>query len=109
MPAAVVTRHCDAVPAWPGGDLFSSTADEYLAALRKAKLPDPLLAKLEALEGETFNKQQFRAKLAQALDKTELAHYEPRYLARLEAPPGVTGPWQVARRERLSAAERCGS
>jgi lipopolysaccharide/colanic/teichoic acid biosynthesis glycosyltransferase len=35
----------------------------------------------------------------------ELEHYEPRYFERQQARPGITGPWQVSRRERLSAAE----
>jgi lipopolysaccharide/colanic/teichoic acid biosynthesis glycosyltransferase len=35
----------------------------------------------------------------------ELKHYEPWYFERQIAPPGITGPWQVSRRERLSAAE----
>lgn len=35
----------------------------------------------------------------------ELMHYEPAWLERLQVPPGLTGLWQVTRRERLSAAE----
>ncbi len=35
----------------------------------------------------------------------ELAHYQPAYLGRLRARPGITGLWQVSPRERLSAAE----
>lgn len=35
----------------------------------------------------------------------ELTHYEPAWLERLQVPPGLTGLWQVTRRERLSAAE----
>lgn len=35
----------------------------------------------------------------------ELAFYEPSYLERLQVPPGLTGLWQVTRRDRLSAAE----
>jgi lipopolysaccharide/colanic/teichoic acid biosynthesis glycosyltransferase len=35
----------------------------------------------------------------------ELAHYEPVYYKRFGVPPGLTGLWQVTRRERLSAAE----
>jgi len=35
----------------------------------------------------------------------ELPLYEPAYFARLDVPPGMTGLWQVTRRERLSAAE----
>jgi lipopolysaccharide/colanic/teichoic acid biosynthesis glycosyltransferase len=35
----------------------------------------------------------------------ELTHYQPTYLDRLKVPPGMTGLWQVTRRERLSAAE----
>jgi lipopolysaccharide/colanic/teichoic acid biosynthesis glycosyltransferase len=35
----------------------------------------------------------------------ELAHYEPQYLERFLVPPGITGLWQVTRRECLSAPE----
>jgi len=35
----------------------------------------------------------------------ELEHYEPWYHERLRAAPGITGLWQVSRRECLSAAE----
>ena len=35
----------------------------------------------------------------------ELEHYEPWYYERLRAVPGITGLWQVSRRECLSAAE----
>jgi lipopolysaccharide/colanic/teichoic acid biosynthesis glycosyltransferase len=35
----------------------------------------------------------------------ELGHYRPDYFERLRVPPGITGLWQVTRRERLSAAE----
>jgi lipopolysaccharide/colanic/teichoic acid biosynthesis glycosyltransferase len=35
----------------------------------------------------------------------ELSLYEPAYLQRLRVPPGMTGLWQVTRRDRLSAAE----
>jgi lipopolysaccharide/colanic/teichoic acid biosynthesis glycosyltransferase len=35
----------------------------------------------------------------------ELPLYKPAYLERLEVPPGITGLWQVTRRDRLSAAE----
>lgn len=35
----------------------------------------------------------------------ELAHYQPAYYHRLSVPPGLTGLWQVTRRDRLSAAE----
>jgi lipopolysaccharide/colanic/teichoic acid biosynthesis glycosyltransferase len=35
----------------------------------------------------------------------ELALYEPSYHGRLRVPPGMTGLWQVTRRDRLSAAE----
>ena len=35
----------------------------------------------------------------------ELAHYDPVYYKRLNVPPGITGLWQVTRRDRLSAAE----
>lgn len=35
----------------------------------------------------------------------ELEHYQPAYFARLAVPPGVTGLWQVTRRDRLSAGE----
>jgi lipopolysaccharide/colanic/teichoic acid biosynthesis glycosyltransferase len=35
----------------------------------------------------------------------ELEHYEPWYYERLRATPGITGLWQVSRRECLSAAE----
>jgi lipopolysaccharide/colanic/teichoic acid biosynthesis glycosyltransferase len=35
----------------------------------------------------------------------ELEHYEPWYFERLRVAPGMTGLWQVSRRERLSAAE----
>jgi lipopolysaccharide/colanic/teichoic acid biosynthesis glycosyltransferase len=35
----------------------------------------------------------------------ELEHYEPWYYDRLRAAPGITGLWQVSRRECLSAAE----
>jgi lipopolysaccharide/colanic/teichoic acid biosynthesis glycosyltransferase len=35
----------------------------------------------------------------------ELEHYEPWYYERLQAAPGITGLWQVSRRECLSAAE----
>jgi len=35
----------------------------------------------------------------------ELAHYRPAYFHRLSVPPGLTGLWQVTRRDRLSAAE----
>jgi lipopolysaccharide/colanic/teichoic acid biosynthesis glycosyltransferase len=35
----------------------------------------------------------------------ELAHYRPAYFGRLRVPPGMTGLWQVTRRDRLSAGE----
>jgi len=35
----------------------------------------------------------------------ELAHYRPAYFHRLSVRPGITGLWQVTRRDRLSAAE----
>lgn len=35
----------------------------------------------------------------------ELALYRPSYFRRLNVPPGMTGLWQVTRRDRLSAAE----
>jgi lipopolysaccharide/colanic/teichoic acid biosynthesis glycosyltransferase len=35
----------------------------------------------------------------------ELALYRPPYFERLRVPPGMTGLWQVTRRDRLSAAE----
>lgn len=35
----------------------------------------------------------------------ELAMYRPSYFRRLNVPPGMTGLWQVTRRDRLSAAE----
>ncbi len=35
----------------------------------------------------------------------ELRHYRPAYFERLNVPPGMTGLWQVTRRDRLSAAE----
>jgi lipopolysaccharide/colanic/teichoic acid biosynthesis glycosyltransferase len=35
----------------------------------------------------------------------ELDLYEPAYLDRLQVPPGMSGLWQVTRRDRLSAAE----
>lgn len=35
----------------------------------------------------------------------ELDHYRPEYFARLAVRPGMTGLWQVTRRDRLSAAE----
>jgi len=35
----------------------------------------------------------------------ELVHYRPAYFERLNVPPGMTGLWQVTRRDRLSAAE----
>jgi lipopolysaccharide/colanic/teichoic acid biosynthesis glycosyltransferase len=35
----------------------------------------------------------------------ELDHYQPGYFARLTVPPGMTGLWQVTRRDRLSAHE----
>jgi len=35
----------------------------------------------------------------------ELTHYRPAYFHRLSVPPGMTGLWQVTRRDRLSAAE----
>jgi lipopolysaccharide/colanic/teichoic acid biosynthesis glycosyltransferase len=35
----------------------------------------------------------------------ELNHYQPGYFARLTVPPGMTGLWQVTRRDRLSAHE----
>ena len=35
----------------------------------------------------------------------ELIHYRRAYFARLNVPPGITGLWQVTRRDRLSAAE----
>ena len=35
----------------------------------------------------------------------ELALYQPTYWDRLRVPPGMTGIWQVTRRDRLSAAE----
>lgn len=35
----------------------------------------------------------------------ELAHYEPAYMERFRVPPGMTGLWQVTRRDRLSARE----
>lgn len=35
----------------------------------------------------------------------EVAMYQPAYLGRLDVPPGMTGLWQVTRRERLSADE----
>jgi lipopolysaccharide/colanic/teichoic acid biosynthesis glycosyltransferase len=35
----------------------------------------------------------------------ELVHYRPAYFQRLSVPPGMTGLWQVTRRDRLSAAE----
>jgi lipopolysaccharide/colanic/teichoic acid biosynthesis glycosyltransferase len=38
----------------------------------------------------------------------ELALYRPSYFVRLNVPPGMTGLWQVTRRDRLSAAEMMG-
>ena len=35
----------------------------------------------------------------------ELAYYAPAYFERQKLPPGITGLWQVHRRDRLSAAE----
>jgi lipopolysaccharide/colanic/teichoic acid biosynthesis glycosyltransferase len=35
----------------------------------------------------------------------ELGLYRPDYLERLQVPPGMTGLWQVTRRDRLSAAD----
>ena len=35
----------------------------------------------------------------------ELELYDPAYMDRLRVPPGITGLWQVTRRERLSAPE----
>jgi lipopolysaccharide/colanic/teichoic acid biosynthesis glycosyltransferase len=35
----------------------------------------------------------------------ELDLYEAAYMDRLEVPPGITGLWQVTRRDRLSAPE----
>lgn len=35
----------------------------------------------------------------------ELAHYEPAYMERFRVPPGMTGLWQVTRRDRLPARE----
>lgn len=35
----------------------------------------------------------------------ELTHYEPAYMERFQVPPGMTGLWQVTRRDRLSARE----
>jgi len=35
----------------------------------------------------------------------ELAHYRPSYFQRLNVPPGITGLWQVTRRDLLSAGE----
>lgn len=35
----------------------------------------------------------------------ELEHYRPEHFRRFDVPPGVTGLWQVTRRDRLSAAE----
>ena len=35
----------------------------------------------------------------------ELVHYTPTDFQRLSVPPGITGLWQVSRRDRLSAAE----
>jgi len=35
----------------------------------------------------------------------ELAHYRRTYYQRLSVPPGITGLWQVTRRDRLSASE----
>ncbi|HSR21919.1 MAG TPA: sugar transferase, partial [Candidatus Eisenbacteria bacterium] len=35
----------------------------------------------------------------------ELAHYRRAYFQRLTVPPGMTGLWQVTRRDRLSARE----
>jgi multidrug efflux pump len=73
------------------GDTYRINAKE-LAALRKAKVSDPVLVKLESLEGETFNRQQLRTKLAQTLDTAELAHFEPQILtATRQAELGLTG------------------
>jgi lipopolysaccharide/colanic/teichoic acid biosynthesis glycosyltransferase len=35
----------------------------------------------------------------------ELNLYEPDYMDRLQVPPGITGLWQITRRDRLSAPE----
>jgi multidrug efflux pump len=73
------------------GDSYKLTA-KALATLRAARVPEPVLDKLEPLQDQPFTKQKLRAELAKLLDGPERAKYGPLVETHArQADLGVTG------------------
>lgn len=99
--------HRQATAAWfageaASGERYKTLSDRRITrvgkVLRKTNL-DELPQLLNVLRGE-MSLVGPRPAIAY-----ELAHYEPAYMERFQVPPGMTGLWQVTRRDRLSARE----
>ena len=99
--------HRQAAAAWfagqaASGDRYKTLSDPRITrvgrVLRKTNL-DELPQLLNVLRGD-MSLVGPRPAIAY-----ELAHYEPAYMERFQVPPGMTGLWQVTRRDRLSARE----
>ena len=99
--------HRQAAAAWfagqaGSGDRYKTLSDPRITrvgrVLRKTNL-DELPQLLNVLRGD-MSLVGPRPAIAY-----ELAHYEPAYMERFQVRPGMTGLWQVTRRDRLSARE----